>query len=159
MLDTHSMLNKTKSVRKKLFIYPGFQLKILIFNLFIMIAVASAIAFFIHRSFIDLRGQGVVAHLPPENPYFAFMGYQERLVMNYLAIGLVIASIFSSLGILILSHRLAGPIVRLRSYLILIESEPWRINQPLAFRKGDFFSDLPAKVNGALKACTGFSKE
>lgn len=159
MLNTHSILNKTKSVRKKLFIYPGFQLKLLIFNLFIMIAVAAAIAFFIHRSFIDLRGQGVTAHLPPENPYFAFMGYQEKLVMNYLAIGLTIASILSSLGILILSHRLAGPIVRLSSYLTRVEYEPWTINQPLAFRKGDFFSDLPAKVNGALKACNGFRNE
>lgn len=133
-----------------LLIYPAFQLKLLAANFLIMAAISAFVAFLVHRSFVDLVSQGAAARLPAGNPYFAFMVYQEKLVMTYLACGLGISVLLSSVAILFLSHKVAGPIVRMKGFLTGV-AESGEVPR-LAFRKGDFFSDLPETVNAAFEA-------
>jgi hypothetical protein len=137
---------------KRLLIYPSFQIKLLLANLAIMFLVATAVAFLVHQSFVNLIAQGVSAQLPAHNAYFVFMSYQEKLVMAYLAVGLGIAGVLSSVAILLLSHRVAGPIVRMSGFLTDVAQGRSAEIPELHFRKGDFFDDLPEKVNAALKA-------
>jgi len=59
--------------------------------------------------------------------------------------------IFSALVMLVVSNRLAGPIVRLRRYFGDIAIKTDNV-PPLSFRKGDFFGDLPEVVNRAVQA-------
>ena len=57
--------------------------------------------------------------------------------------------LLSTVCFLFLSHRLAGPVVRLKGYFAgIANGQPVK---PVNFRKGDFFSDLPPQINGALQ--------
>ncbi|HBE69473.1 MAG TPA: hypothetical protein DDW52_15115 [Planctomycetaceae bacterium] len=44
-----------------------------------------------------------------------------------------------------LSNRFAGPILRLKAFVV--ESEQVKLQTPLQFRQGDFWQDLPKPVN------------
>lgn len=71
------------------------------------------------------------------------------MLYSYIGLALIAGVILSEIFILIISHKLAGPLVRLRNHFEEIgkTGEP----KPLSFREGDFFSDLPPVINNALK--------
>ena len=59
----------------------------------------------------------------------------------------------AELGCPVISHRLAGPLVRLRRFFQVIADTGQVTN--LSFRKGDYLSDLPPLVNKALGRLKG----
>ena len=134
--------------RKKLLIYPRFQLWIIAVNAALMGLGFLVVTFQVYRSFHELRKLGLASGIPLHHSYFKFLDYQQNSLYTYLAIGLLFASFSSWIFTLIFSHRLAGPIVRLKGFFQKI-SETGEFQQ-LNFRKGDFFCDLPPIVNSAL---------
>ena len=74
-----------------------------------------------------------------------------------LAIALGVGLVLSYLLTLILSNRLAGPIVRLREHFRKI-SEGGNL-EPVYFRQKDFFNDLPPLINDALKKVSRGEKQ
>lgn len=136
--------------RKKILIYPKFQLKLIFLNLLLVVIIIATVTFFINQSFSDLYQQGVDANLGTDHPYFGFVKYQSSLLYKYLWIGSGIGFVITTWISLFLSFKLAGPIVRLHSFFGEIAKGNIQ-EQDVFFRKGDFFSDLPQLINSALK--------
>jgi hypothetical protein len=145
MKEQFTTVSKT---RWKLLIYPKFQLSIIALNTFVILGICIAIYAGIKLGYQELHSQGEASNLPSNHPYFNFIAYQSSLIMTYLGLCLFIGVVISNLFILVISHKVAGPIVRLKKHLMDVSSSG-EIS-PIHFRKGDFFSDLPAVVNEAM---------
>jgi hypothetical protein len=140
---------KKRPTRTRILVYPRFQLKLIAFNSFIMLLVFGFVWAQANRSFDSLRQMGTEAGLQPGHPYFEFLAFQSNHMFSYLTGAFLTGLVVSSVGFLLMSHRLAGPIVRLRGYFASIAGGVMP-ERPLSFRRGDFFSDLPEVVNSAL---------
>lgn len=149
-------MNFVRRRARSLLIYPSFQLSLVIVNGALIILVCAVIALLMHRSFENLAAQGTIGKLS--------LAYEEQLLLAYLGAGLGIAVLFSCVINMILSHRVAGPIMRTKTYLegvkryFSVGRPPTTEIPDLKFRKGDYFEDLPDKINGALHACVRYSE-
>ena len=143
--------NQTKRVLGGLWIYPRFQ-GILIINQFIFLGIVFAfITLLTYQSYHHLTQQGMQSGLNPNHPYFQFLHLQFKNFCVHLAIAFSLSFIFLSISTLILSHRLAGPITRLKSFFGNIAQNGLKPGEKLSFRKGDFFYELPSLINAALE--------
>lgn len=134
--------------RKKYFIAPEFQYKII--ALFIMASLTILLIIYIFNSYyfeyFILRGQEL--HLKKGHVYYRLLSEQKDKMDNiFFILGTCIVLFNSIIGIL-LSHRIAGPLYRLRMYFTKKE---FTQGKELSFRKGDFFQDIPKAVNDAFK--------
>lgn len=140
---------KKKKWRLRSLIYPRFQLLIIGINGLVMLAAFTIVGLQASRTFAKLHELGVASQLNENHVYFKFVQYQAKTMYGQLAFALMGGLFISGVSTLILSHRLAGPIVRLRGYFLGI-SRGDNV-KPLSFRKGDFFLDIPPAVNAALE--------
>jgi hypothetical protein len=137
-----------KKFRKNWIIYPKFQLQLVVANLVVMLIVLGLTYLFINQSYENLLNEGVSAQLDAEHPYFGFVKYQSGIVYSYLGLSFLVAFLLSTIASIYISHKVAGPIVRLRGHFKKIsEGAPV---EKVAFRRGDFFSDLPGEINKAF---------
>ena len=139
-----------KKMRLKWVVFPRFQLALVLMNAAIMICAFGFSGIQVFRSFENLKKMGAGVGLAPSHPYFGFLTLQCHTVISYLAVAFIISLVLCTVVTLYVSNRLAGPIVRLRSHFR--EIAEGRPVQPLHFRKGDFFADLPPIVNEALRS-------
>lgn len=135
---------------KNLLIYPKFQLNLLATNTVILLMSFAFVGIQSYRSFSQLKTVGMAAGLAPAHPYYRFVDLQSHTVYQNLIIAFLISFVFSSIFSLYLSHRLAGPICRMKSYFAEI-AESGRVTHDVKFRKHDFFEELPNLINRALK--------
>lgn len=135
---------------RSLLIYPRFQLTLLGVNAFVIAGIAAIVAWSTFETRNYIHGLGVEAGLDSGHVYFEFIRMQERILVKNLMVAGGVALFFSTFVMLVLSHRLAGPIVRLRNHLVRVNNSKGK-PEALSFRSGDFFSELPALVNKALK--------
>ncbi|MBI2606516.1 MAG: hypothetical protein HYW49_10605 [Deltaproteobacteria bacterium] len=140
---------KSTTFRTRLLIYPRFQLRLLAVNLAVMGATFLAVAFFVSRSYANLRAQGLAANLAADHAYFRFIEYQSSLVYTYLGGALAVGFLLSAVMTLVLSNKLAGPIVRLHEFFRQI-IKGQRPVPAVFFRRSDFFKDLPPLINHAM---------
>ncbi len=138
--------------RGSFLINPRFQLRMLAYAVGMAVLVVGGIYaahfLFFHR-FIQL---GLTLGLPDDHVFFGFLRQQQR-TMNYFFAGISILTLAVLLvGGLLLSHRIAGPLYRLRRHLEQIsEGEPVR---EVKFRTHDYFQELAEAFNriiGRLK--------
>jgi hypothetical protein len=137
-----------RKFRRRMLVYPSFQLGMVALNTAVLLAAFTAVGIQAARSFGELQTQGLAADLPPDHSYFSFLQYQESHLTTYLLLGAMAGWLLSLVLTLAYSHRLAGPIVRLRNYLTHVAETGQR--PPLEFREDDFFQDLPFLVNEAF---------
>lgn len=115
----------------------------------ILLTIYGLITYGFHR-FIEV---GTVLGLPPDNVYFEFIRMQEVsfnqvILAIALAIGLVLI-----VGGLVISHKIAGPIHRMKKELKKMqESDPPALRE-IQFRKGDFFPELADSFNELVRRC------
>lgn len=131
----------------KLLVYPRFQLLLIGSNLVILLT--AFIGFWITSQEI-IQGLTPAATLSGVEVEFfqRYLAYQESQFRLAYLVAVALAIAVSGGVTLILSHRIAGPILRLKNFLRSItrnEKTP-----PLTFRDGDFLSDLPTLVNDAV---------
>ena len=137
-----------KKIRWNLLIYPRFQISLLLLNLVNTLAQLLVVAFLFFQSMNKLSSMGKAAQLPEGHAYFQFLSLHETTILKYLLCAGIIGGIFSTIFNLILTHKISGPIIRLKSHLKEI-AEGKKV-ESLKFRKGDFFTDLPKLVNDAF---------
>lgn len=131
-------------------IYPRFQLGLLGIQATIMIATF-AIAELENRSiFSNLTQEGLASGIDPNHAYFRFLDEQSHTFFHHTVLAFAAGLVLSSVVTLYLSFRLAGPIYRLRKHMRQIAAGGTDGLEPLRFRNGDFYSDLPAAVNQAV---------
>ena len=102
-------------------------------------------------AFQALREFGEAAHLPSTQPYFKFLELQSGVFSRHLAFALLIGTVISVIATLLYSHKVAGPMVRLKRFFQNIGATQHYSGEKLSFRKGDYFEDLPTAVNEALE--------
>ena len=87
--------------------------------------------------------------IPADHIFFRFID-EERSTMNMIfIIAAIIGLITTSIGALILSHKVAGPLGRMEDHLKKITSN--KNIEPLKFRTGDFFIELEDAFNQFIK--------
>ncbi len=137
-------------LRTKYLIYPRFQLTLIGINAAVLLLLVGAVLFQLYRSFENLRERGLNAGIDPSHVYFRFLDHQASTVYSYLLVSLALGVFISFVTTLFLSHKLAGPVVRLHTYFKeLAEGDVEKV-KPLQFRKRDFFSTLPVVINEAI---------
>jgi hypothetical protein len=159
------MIPKKKN-RWNYLIYPKFQLTLILLNNLIIIGILMPIFVATAYSFAKLKRMGINAGLQQQHVYFKFLNLQKHLIESTFGIA-VICGILVSTGIAIfISHRVAGPIVRLKEYFGALadhsEDSPEAHRQslkPIHFRKGDFFDELPNEINRALEKIQSQNKK
>lgn len=136
------------SKRRKVLVYPKFQIALIAANSGVLLASFGLIAFQVYRSFDKLHQMGLQAKLAPTHSYFKFIDFQSQLVYTQVGLALLVAFVLSSITIVLFSHRMAGPLVRLMSHFKKIDETGEY--QTLSFRKNDYFTELPPVINSAL---------
>jgi len=99
-----------------------------------------------HKHMIDY---GVESGLTPNSAYYTFIENQWTAVTNIFWIGgifLVLSIMFAGL---ILSHRIAGPLYRLKKHMDAVSTGS--ITNDVKFRKKDYFPEVADGFNGVMK--------
>ncbi len=147
---------KVYKKRLRLLIYPKFQLTLLFGNFLLMLTVLGSVYFSVHRSFENLASNGVKAGLTSDHPYFQLLTYQFEHIAKNLIGAFLIGGALSTVWMLILSNKLAGPILRLKGYFQNLTLYNYKT---VEFRKGDFFTELPPLINSAFDRVINKTKE
>lgn len=140
---------QTPYKRKVLFINPSFQLK---FISFLILATFIAIfSFYIAQTYFfkQLFEEGLLMNLPKDHAYFSVLFKQKDLMDKVFLITGFFVFIFLFIFGLILSHRIAGPLEKLKNSLEDYSNGD-KIHK-LKFRKNDFFKDLADTFNKLIK--------
>lgn len=138
--------------RKKtsVLINPKFQWTLIGYTAFIatliLVAVYGLFSFGFHE-FVNIGNQ---AGLPADHVYFQFIRMQEATFLRVIAAIAVVIGIILTIGGLMISHKIAGPIYRMQKELNRMRDEtPVELNE-IQFRKGDFFPELAESFNSLV---------
>lgn len=144
--------------RKKILIYPKFQITLLANSVFIFLLVTVFMSFELYLAYRSLIQMGTQVHLPENHVYFQFVQMQFKSIFSHFVIGIVLSTAFSALISLFISHRIAGPLVRLKEYFQSITDKKKIPDSALAFRKNDYMRDLAPTIQAALKTLKSHEK-
>jgi len=140
---------QSKLHRRRYIIYPKFQLTLIGIQSFILVLGFGFMWGHIHYSYMKLKDMGGAAKLPAAHPYFKFIEYQEWHTLKYVLVAFAITFILSTILNILISHKLAGPLVRLKNDLQeIIKTSNYK---PIKFREKDFLSDLAPIIGLALE--------
>lgn len=136
--------------RRTWIIHPPVQVRIMTFGvviaLFALGVTYGAQQYLFWKSTSVLREAG----LPLHHPVFEFVAEQER-VMSVVYLGVAaLAVFFGALIGLVISHRVAGPLYRMKMHLL--EAAGGRAPRLLKFRDRDYFQELADAYNAELRA-------
>ncbi len=138
-----------KNIRRVYLINPKFQLEVIAWM--VAMSLAPITAFFVahYYFFWKLKEIGRDIKLEPEHIYFRFIdGQSEQLFLIFIVCSVVAMLIVVILG-LSLSHKIAGPIQRLKVHMKALtrgEDLP-----ELKFRKNDYFQEVPPIINDYIE--------
>lgn len=119
-----------------------FQLKLM--SYFIVLFVLTTISLYstTFLFFWSMKNKGVNVGIPDGHVYYQFLTNQKH-DLDMLFIGLATINFFLLITVgLILSHRIAGPIHKVKQFL----QDPEQ-NEPIQMRENDFFKELGPIVN------------
>lgn len=161
MADKYKMSaeDRKRSPRVKYLIYPRFQLTLIALNAGLFVLAGVGVIFQVERSFYYLGQLGPLTGLPPEHPFYAFTNHQQHQIRLALWSAFAIAFALSSFLTLLVSHKLAGPVVRMKGYFGQLGQPSQGEPKKLSFRKGDFFNELPPIINSALQRTGALPKD
>ncbi len=128
---------------KNILILPDLQLSLLGYfvTLFAIttLSLYSTTYLFFHR----LVQKGLSVGIPQGHIFYRFL-QDQKSDLDWLFVGLAIFNLALLLGVgFIISHRVAGPIFKLKQYLSGIDQE----TELFALRKKDYLKDLEPVVN------------
>lgn len=130
-------------------IYPKFQMTLILANIGLVSLCMLVFGLELLRTFNNLKDIGRNINLPANHAFFNFIDWQLNSILVTLAAAYLLAIGLSTLATLVISHRLAGPIVRMKGHFQEI-AQTGQAQKRLSFRKRDFFGDLPEVINQAL---------
>lgn len=139
------MENKGFSNRKVFLINPKFQLTFMAYMG--GLAVATLVIFLgsIMYFFADWKDMGRALGLPADHVFFQFMAEQQAhmfKVFGFTSLGILLA--VAGIGLWV-SHRVAGPLYRLRKHMNAV-AQGKKVGE-VSFRKRDFFPELAEEYN------------
>jgi methyl-accepting chemotaxis protein len=139
-----------KDGRKVILINPRFQLTFLGYMVG-MSFVAIIIFYIANRYFFwTFRQMGTTLGLPPDHIFFQFIGEQQTKMNVVFGVTSLAVFIALSIGGIVFSHWVAGPLYRLKRHLRDIASG--KTMADVKFRKRDFFPELADGFNEMMRS-------
>jgi hypothetical protein len=135
--------------RKRLLINPGFQFRFMVWMGALAVGVIGVMHLAHQWFFFQLREQARVAGLQADHVFYRFIESRQTELDAITALSFVAVVVVVSVVGLVLSHKIAGPMYRLKLHLEQYAES--RIPKPLNFREGDFFMEIPAAYNLQFK--------
>lgn len=137
--------------KRKFFISPKFQRHFIFYVM--SITLVSLAIFYISQQFFfhQFHQSGEQLGLPSGHPYFQLLKDQQVGLSKIFFITSGLIALFILFSALFFSHRIAGPLYRLDQYFKKASHGPDNFNQPLSFRKNDFFQELPESINHYMR--------
>jgi hypothetical protein len=141
-------MSKEMKKRSQLIIHPKFQYTLLITNISIFFTTCLFVLAMTYFKYSSLKEVGKSVNLPDDHVTFKFLNYQYEHFFQYQLIGFIVAGLLSTFVTVWISHKLAGPIVRLKGYFE--DLDEGKETPPLKFREGDYLTDLPPVINSVM---------
>jgi hypothetical protein len=143
---------RRKNLRRRVLIFPKFQVPVLLINLGVICIMAGIVWFGAHNAFSELRPAAGLSDSEREF-FLRYLDYQERNFHRALFAALLVGLGVSTVLTLVVTHRFSGPLLRLRGYFKQLSERPEEGAERaprLEFRDGDYLSDLPPLINLAV---------
>ena len=138
-------MNPFNKNRKIYLINPRFQYSFIIFSSTVGFLTLCILYFAILYFFWSFEHRGIKLGIPSDHIFFRFID-EERNTMNLVfVVAAIIGLVVTSVGALILSHKVAGPLGRLEEHMEKITSK--ELLSPVKFRTGDFFIEIEEAFN------------
>ncbi|MBC7691221.1 MAG: hypothetical protein H7222_05580 [Methylotenera sp.] len=136
--------------RKKLLIHPQFQLLLLGVNFGVILLFSTIVWATVQNTLLDLKPAAGLSGMEVD-AYRRFLDYQagnfQTAILGSMVVGLIVSGVVT----LLISHRFAGPLIRLRNYFRSIgQSADAELVPELSFRDGDYLGELPPLINKAF---------
>jgi hypothetical protein len=140
--------------RKKssLLINPKFQWTLIGYAALLATVILMAVYALISYGFKEFIQIGNQAGLPADHIYFQFIQMQEVTFNRVILILAFVIGMILILGGLAISHKIAGPIHRMKNELAKMRDSEGPVLQEIQFRKGDFFPELADSFNELVEA-------
>lgn len=135
--------------KRKYLVYPQFQVTLIILNTLITLVIFGLIAYLVVRSHLYLENLVKQTRLPAQNLFIQLLTEQLRSLLIYMFASLGVGLVTTATFTLLLSHKMAGPMVRLKSFFAQV-TKTGDFPETLRFREGDFFQELPPAINQAF---------
>lgn len=136
------MSDQARSV-KNIFINPKFQLRLMSYFVVLFLITTLCLYSTTFLFFWNMKTKGLEVGIPEGHIFYQFLQNQKH-DLDLLFIGLAGLNFILLLGVgFLLSHRIAGPLNKMKNYLIQIEGEA----KPFKTREKDFFQDMTDVVN------------
>ena len=126
-------------------IYPEIQLRLVGVNLAAVLLVGASALGGILLAARKLHDLGLKGNLPADHPFFRFLAIQNAAFLGTVAAVLAVSIVISVLATLLISHRIVGPIYRLREDMKEIVS--YGKFRPVKIRKDDYFHEVVHLIN------------
>lgn len=133
---------------KSFFILPNFQWKLIFWGTLPVIASFIFLYIQFNKSFDRLDNHMRILGIDKNLQVLSAVQAQEYLLHKYFLIGAGIAIVFMLIALVIVSHKLAGPIYRLKKELKKAR-ETGEIH-PIYFRENDYLLDIEEDLNFCL---------
>ena len=137
--------------KRKYLVHPKFQMTLILLNSLVAIALVSMTVLLMVKSHLYLENVVKQTRLPGQNIFIEMLDQQLRSLLITMGAATFVAVLLTGIATLLLSHKVAGPMIKLRRYFGEIE-KTGAFHEDLNFRKTDFFLDLPPTINRALHA-------
>ncbi len=136
------MAEKTRHL-KNIFINPGFQLRLMSYFVVLFLLTTTCLYSTTFLFFWNMKKKGQEVGIPDGHVFYQFLQNQKS-DLDLLFIGLAGLNLVLLLGVgFILSHRIAGPLYKLRHHLQNLRNT----SPDYKTREKDFFQDMIPVVN------------
>lgn len=141
----------TKNRRKNWIINQDFQYKFITYTL---LPVGITILIFwlsIEIFFYRMLMIGKKFNIPDNHGFYLLLRTQKSEFFSIAIILIIILIIAFFIWGVLLSHKIAGPFYKFKKYLDESQNTKECLQTPLAFRKGDFFLEIPEAFNNFIE--------
>ena len=137
--------NENPRQLKNVLINPRFQLRLMSYFLGLFLLSTTCLYSTTYLFFWRLKDKGHQVGIPDGHIFYQFLENQKS-ELDFLFLGLAIANFILLLTVgFFISHRIAGPLVKIKNFLTSEEPEDFRL------RENDFLKDMEPILNNLKK--------
>lgn len=154
MLQTKHFNLKEVYIKKKrtnYLINPKFQISFVAFSLGMSMTGMTVVFLTIKYFFWTFNNLGQELNIPSDHIFFRFINDQSDKMTMVFLIALLIVFIITTVGAVLMSHKVAGPIYKLTKYFKEAANNNGIANE-VKFRADDYFIELQEAVNEFMKS-------
>lgn len=137
---------------KSYLIDKPFQLRFVLYCLGFNFVLSGLFVYSAYRFFRQFEMMGRSAGFPPDHSFFNFIQRQELHLYTNMLWSLLFVTIVALIFGVIQSHKIAGPLYRLKLELKKMTTNKKLSN--ISFRQKDYFQDIPEEFNKMVESVT-----